>query len=258
MLRMIWKISVRGFLLTFFAWNFISCSHIPIDQRNKEKIVLVHGYGRSPSAMWRMSEFFEKAGYQVYNIGYRSITQDIDGIKDEFYSKVDKYLSTTNQKVHFIGHSMGGLLIRSYLGERKVHNMGNVVIMGSPNKGTPVVDKLKEKWYFPLGGPAIKSLSAKGSSFLRSLKRPYYKLGVIAGIITRPKNKDLIPGKDDGLVPFESTKVEGMKDMIVLPVSHYMMRYDQLVFNQVLYFIKNSEFKNKKLAKLATELITNN
>lgn len=250
------KIIIRLFFILAIIPTFFSCSSIPKNEIGKEKVVLVHGYGRSPSAMWKMEEFLEKRGYQVYTIGYSSFTQDIDGIKNEFYQKVDKHLaSAQNEKVHFVGHSMGGLLIRSYLGDRDVANIGNTVIMGSPNKGTPVVEALKDKWYFSLAGPAVNSLSSNGSPFLASLKKPDYNLGVIAGVIHKPEYESVLPGKDDGLVPFESTKVEGMKDFITLPVSHYHLRLDQIVFYQTLHFLREGRFLRSKVSKVTRKYL---
>jgi pimeloyl-ACP methyl ester carboxylesterase len=222
--------------------NFYSCSHIPKNQISKQKIILVHGFGRSTLAMSKFEEFFEQEGYQVYSIGYRSLTQDIDGIKKEFFNKVNKHLVGVDQTVHFVGHSMGGLMIRSYLDQHKVKNLGNVVILGSPNKGTPLVEYVEDKWYYSLAGPALKSLSSKGSAFLRSLKKPYYTLGVIAGYRSGRQGGEIIPGKDDGIVPFESTKVEGMKDFLPVAESHYSMRYSFRVMKQVQYFLDHGQF----------------
>ena len=236
------KIFLKTFILLIVVASFLSCSHMPKNIKGKEKVVLVHGFGRSPKAMSDFGEFLESKGYQVYRVGYSSLTQDIEGIKEEFSKKVDKFIISTDDRVHFVGHSMGGLLIRSYLGEKTPRGLGNVVIMGSPSKGTPVVDHYKKKWYFSLAGPALKSLSASGSKFLKSLKKPDYNLGVIAGVVDRPSKEHILPGKDDGLVPFESTKVEGSKDFMVFNVSHYMLRYDQHVMDQVHFFLKNSKF----------------
>ena len=222
--------------------SFYSCSHIPKNQISKEKIVLVHGFGRSTLAMSKFEEFFEQEGYQVYSIVYSSLTQDIDGIKKEFFQKVNKHLDGVDQTVHFVGHSMGGLMIRSYLDQHKVKNLGNVVLLGSPNKGTPLVEFVEDKWYYPLAGPALKSLSSKGSKFLSSLKRPYYTLGVIAGYRSGRQGGEIIPGRDDGIVPFESTKVDGMKDFLALAESHYSMRYSFRVMKQVQYFLAHGEF----------------
>ena len=219
-----------------------ACAQTPKYDGHPETVVLIHGYGRSDTAMWRLAQKIESVGYHVQRVDYSSLTQDIDGIKAEVFGQIDECCADRSQKVHFVGHSMGGLLVRSYLGERTVENLGNVVIMGSPNKGTPVVDRYESSWWFAFGGPAVKSLSANGSAFLDSLQPPYYNLGVIAGDKENASHEHILEGKDDGLVPLESTKVTGMKDFIVLNTSHSMMRYDDEVAAQTINFLKHASF----------------
>lgn len=222
----------------------MSCSNVEAiaSHNQKEVVILLHGYGRSASAMWKLEKYFTEAGYEVRSVGYSSLIQDVPSIQKELAKKLNKLLKNTKQKTHFIGHSMGGLLIRSYLGEHQIPNLGNVVTLGSPARGTPLADYYLEKWYGFLGGPALSSLSAKGSSFLNGLPTPHYDLGVIAGDIHREWRESVLPGKDDGLVPLSSTKVEGMKDFVVLPVSHYFLRYNEEVIAQALHFIQKGEF----------------
>lgn len=235
-------------ILSLSIVSFMGCSHGPIEKVNDEAVVLLHGYGRSTSAMYRLEIQLNRAGYDVVNIGYRSLTQTINGIKKQVKNKISKQKLDRYKKVHFVGHSMGGLLIRSYLGENVLSNLGHVVLLGSPNKGTPVVDYVGKKWWSFLGGPAMKSMSTKDSQFLANLKYPNYPLGVIAGSIEREQHEHILVGKDDGLVPLESTKVEGMKDFLVISSSHYYLRYSQLAALQTIHFLKNGKFKKLEIA----------
>ena len=122
------KLLINLFFFGLILMNFFGCQHVPKNEAGKEKVILVHGYGRSPGAMESFKEFLEGAGYQVYSVGYSSMTQDIDGIKKEFNSKVDRFISSTDDTVHFVGHSMGGLMIRSYLGENKPNKLGKNIL----------------------------------------------------------------------------------------------------------------------------------
>ncbi|MES2526671.1 MAG: alpha/beta fold hydrolase [Bdellovibrionota bacterium] len=221
---------------------FSGCSNSPAIIENKEKVILVHGYGRSISAMKGIQDYLNHEGYQVIPIGYSSLTQDLDGIKKEFIAKVDSGLNGREAKVHFVGHSFGGLMIRNYLAEKTPKNLGNVVILGTPNKGTPLVDYIQDKWYYGLTGPALINLSSKGSVFLSSLQKPFYNLGVIAGNVSSSSRNSIFSGANDGLVPVESTKVDGMKDFIILPVNHYSMRSHPVVNRQIHHFLSKAEF----------------
>ena len=99
-----------------------------------------------------------------------------------------------------------------------------------------------------MAGPAAKSLSANGSKFLKSLKPPYYNLGVIAGNVEISSHEHILEGKDDGLVPLESTKVKGMKDFIIIKTNHTSMRYNEDVAKQAIYFLKHTRFNKKPLS----------
>ncbi|MEM7182761.1 MAG: alpha/beta fold hydrolase [Spirochaetota bacterium] len=226
------------------------CSYFVKDVSNKEIVVLLHGFGRSNSVMWRLAGRLEDAGYFVKRVGYHSLTRSIGKIEKEAFQKIDNFLQDKHTKVHFVGHSFGGLLIRSYLDKHKVKQLGNVVLMGTPNKGTEVVDHYKDHWWFSLGGPTAPLLGTKDSKFLKNLKQPYYKLGIIAGDKENKAREAILKGKDDGLVRVESTKVKGMTDFIILPVSHPMLRYDKEVARQTVYFLEHSKFdKSKKKDK---------
>ena len=230
-------------MLWLFTTIVSSCVHVQTISDQKENIVLVHGYARSSSAMWKLEDRLKSDGFHTINIDYPSFCTTLEEVKKEVYQQIQDCCSKSKTKVHFVGHSLGGLLIRSFLGENKIENLGNVVNMGSPNKGTPVVEHLKDSWLFKKFGNVAKELSHKGSNFLSSLKKPAYNLGIIAGRMHNPKYEHILKGEDDGVVTVESTKVEGMKDFIVIDANHASMRYNKDVAYQTIYFLKNSMFK---------------
>ena len=146
-------------------------------------------------------------------------------------------MKTLCKKMHFVGHSLGGLLIRSYLENRKVKKLGYIVMIASPNKGSELVDHYRDSWWFKFVGNSVLDLSAEGSHFLDSLKSPYYKLGVIAGNWDSSFLEHILPGPDDGMVRISSTKVKGMTDFILIEgTTHGLMRYNREVIDQTIYF----------------------
>lgn len=92
-------------------------------------------------------------------------------------------------------------------------------------------------------GPTVKALGTDDKSFPKSLKAPYYPVGIIAGEVKSELNDPVIPGKDDGLVSVEATKIDGMTDFIIIKTGHSRMRYDSAVAEQTIEFIKNGAFK---------------
>ena len=227
-------------------WNPIRTN----EESSGETVVLLHGLGRSNLVTKTMAKRLFESGYNVKQIGYQSLFGDTpDEVVKEVTDQINECCSKLTKPVHFVGHSLGGLLVRAYLGENAVPNLGRVVLLGSPSKGTPIVDGLKGEWLLEVAGEMTKALGTDDSSgFLSSLKAPTYPLGVIAGVADAGRSEE-IPGDDDGLVPLESTKVEGMSDFIILPVSHADMREDEKTYAQLLHFLKEGKFDHEAAQK---------
>jgi len=212
---------------------------------NKEIIVLLHGLGRSNTSMWLLASRLEDAGYYVQRVEYSSLHQNPDEILTDISSQINQCCQQHTQSVHFVGHSLGGLMVRAYLQNNKVDKLGRVVLLGTPNKGTEAADHFSNSWLMNILGPTAKSLGTDANSFPRSLEAPYYPVGIIAGELKSKLNDSVIPGKDDGLVSIEATKIDAMTDFIIVETGHSMMRYDREVADQTIEFIKNGVFKGQ-------------
>jgi len=210
---------------------------------NKEIIVLLHGLGRSNASMWLLASRLEDAGYYVQRVGYSSLNQNPDDILKDVSSQINQCCRKHTQSVHFVGHSLGGLMVRAYLQNNKVDKLGRVVLLGTPNKGTEAADHFSNSCLMDILGPTAKALGTDDKSFPKSLKVPYYPVGIIAGEIKSKFNDPVIPGKDDGIVSVEATKIDGMTDFIIIKTGHSMMRYNREVADQTIEFIKNGLFK---------------
>jgi pimeloyl-ACP methyl ester carboxylesterase len=212
----------------------------------KETVFLLHGLGRSRLAMWVLASRLEDAGFLVNNIGYSSLYNSPEEILEDITMQINDSLPENGQPVHFVGHSLGGLIIRAYLDKTKIANLGNVVLIGTPNKGSELVDKYQDSCWMKLLGPTTLALGTAEVSFPNSIPDPYYPVGVIAGTVTDNDNEDTIPGIDDGLVALESTKVNNMTDFITVESSHWMLRYNEEVAVQTIAFLHNAKFKKYK------------
>ena len=212
---------------------------------NKEIIVLLHGLGRSNTSMWLLASRLEDAGYFVQRVGYNSLHQNPDEILKDISSQIKRCCQKHTHSVHFVGHSLGGLMVRAYLQNYKVDKLGRVVLLGTPNKGAEAADHFSNSWLMNILGPTAKALGTDDNSFPKSLKAPYYPIGIIAGEVKSELNDPVIPGKDDGLVSVEATKIDVMTDFIIIETGHSMMRYDSEVADQTIEFIKNGVFKEK-------------
>lgn len=207
---------------------------------DKELVVMIHGLGRSNMAMWPLASHLEEAGYAVELVGYQSINRTADEVIAEVSSKIDNCCAEHPNAVHFVGHSMGGLLIRAYLQAHKPARLGRAVLVGTPNQGTQMADHFRDSWLVQQLSPVALALGTDQSSIPSRLGAPDYPVGVIAGV--REKDNERIPGRDDGLVPVESTKLAGMSDFVEVQTGHSMMRHDDTVAAQVLSFLKRGKF----------------
>lgn len=215
---------------------------LPPSIKNQESVVLVHGLGRSSFAMWLLASRLEDAGFQVVSVDYDSINTPMEEIIEDVSSQIDEYYRDHPGTIHFVGHSLGGLVIRAYLDEHRLTTLGKAVLIGTPNQGTPLADRFKDNWLLKLFSNTALTLGTAPNSFPQTLEAPYYPVGVIAGKTDSFLTGSLIAGDDDGLVPVSSTPVQNMSDFVLVDVSHSSMRYDKNVANQTIHFLTTGQF----------------
>lgn len=213
-------------------------------------VVLLHGIGRSSSAMAKMEKDLTRRGYTVLNVNYDSRTYDIATLAERMHADIEKFNADKTRKIHFAGHSMGALVIRAYLARHKPDNMGRLVAIGSPDKGSEVADFLARfKLYHYFYGPAGGQLTTT-ASLSDIIGKPDYETGVIAGDRTiDPLSSLIIPGNDDGKVSINSTHIDGQKDHVVLHANHATMPMNAAVIIETAHFFRYGFFKRSGVQK---------
>lgn len=211
-----------------------------------EPVVLLHGLARSASSMQKMESALQQAGYRTCNIAYPSRHHDVETLaKDHIAPALQRCFPDYQGRLHFVTHSMGGILVRQLAqDEHYAKRIGRVVMMGTPNHGSEVIDHLSSwKIFQRIAGPSGPQLGTGSASIPQLLGPANFEAGIIAGTFSfNPILSLLLPGEDDGKVSVDSTKLEGMQDFRALRSSHvFIMRNRQAIKNTV-YFIRHGRF----------------
>ncbi|MCW8126372.1 esterase/lipase family protein [Microbulbifer halophilus] len=226
-------------LLLFFLLS-------PVARAESECVILLHGLGKSDSSMAELEAAIADAGFATVNVDYPSTDKPIEQLAGPAIAPALDQCDGRD-RVNFVTHSMGGILVRQYLSHVAVDNLGRVVMLGPPNNGSEVVDRLGS---FPgfhfIYGDAGLQLGTGSLSVPNKLGPADFDLGIIAG--TRSINlilSQMIPDADDGKVSVESTKLDGMKDHLAMPVTHVFMMKNDKVIAQVIHYLRHGAFQHQ-------------
>ena len=216
---------------------------LSIPLRADEVVILLHGLIRTSASMETMEDALLQEAYVVHNIDYASRDLPIKQLAKNVRTEIET-LTESEDTIHFVTHSMGGILVRTIQKEMPFENIGRVVMLSPPNQGSELVDSLGDLSLFDwINGPAGDQLGTDPDGFVNSLGPVDFELGVITGDRSiNWINSIIIPGKDDGKVSTESAKVEGMQDYKVIHATHpYIMKNDEAV-TATLQFLKSGTF----------------
>ena len=210
-----------------------------------DHVILLHGLARSAKTMEPMAKALRGAGHQTTILDYPSRHKTIRALVDEHLAPAVLACKKDGaQTIHFVTHSLGGILVRDYLSRHKLPELGRVVMLAPPNHGSEVVDRIGDwRAFKAINGPAGKRLGTAKTSAPKALGPVTYPVGIIAGDRSiNWINSSMIAGPDDGKVSIKNTKVEGMTDHIVIHRTHPMIMKGADAIELTLRFIKQGKF----------------
>lgn len=210
-------------------------------QEGRDSVVLLHGLARTRTSMLILAQRLERAGYNVTNVGYDSLGGSLAEHVQTLAAEVSN-CCVKAPRIHFVGHSLGGLVIRQYLAESPPDALGRVVLLGPPNQGSEMADWFREQPFGHLLGPAGKALGTSATDIPANLPAPEYEVGIIAGNRSlNPIGSALIPGPDDGMVGVEHTRIEGVP-LVVVPRTHTFLMNSRFAADAINSFLGTGTF----------------
>lgn len=216
-----------------------------------DRVILLHGLSRTRRSMARMAAALRREGYHVINHGYSSRRYGFTELMAQFRAFCAGL--DPAPRTHFVGHSLGGLILRAALCETPPFPCGRLVLLGVPNRGALSVRRLQAKgWTRALPGLLGRCARElyRDAPWLASIGRPPLETGVIVG--TRrfdPLNPSAWINRlhgatedSDGTVECDSARLEGATAILTLDVGHTFMPADDGVIAAVIRFLREGRF----------------
>lgn len=222
-----------------------------MDQRTpagapQDGVVLLHGISRTARSFRKMQVAIERDGYATLNLDYASRSKALEALAEDIHPAIERFAEGVNGAVHFVCHSMGGLLARAYIAKYRPQRLGRMVMLGTPNAGSEIADRLKHlgpyrAWF----GPAGQQLVTERDAALDAILPPVdYPVGVIAGNRSiYPMGAVFLPRPHDGRVSVENTRLDGMADHIVVGTTHPWLVRNSEAIEQTIAFLRDGKFK---------------
>jgi pimeloyl-ACP methyl ester carboxylesterase len=209
-------------------------------------VVLVHGFMRQGRNMRYLAGKLEHRGYVALVPNLPTVFQNVRKCSELLDRYLEEHLPDEERVVHFVGHSMGGLIIRDYLSRRVVEGLGRVVLIGTPNRGTRHGNRLL--WFSSLPHilKSLPDLAEPGPDIALPRNVPAPEVGIVIGIRPDPVRRLFLRGANDGLVTVESVRSVNADDEILMPCAHEQLHWRPDTAEAICVFLETGKFGLKK------------
>lgn len=195
--------------------------------------------------MGRLERALRNVGFRTLNLDYPARRYDIEALALQIHAASTKFVDSLEGDLHFATHSMGGLVVRSLVAQRRPEKLGRVVMLGPPNQGSEIADLLVDtSFYRRAFGPAGRQLTTGHAERPRAPETPVdFPLGIIAGTRSLdPLCWAILPKPNDGKVSVARTRLPGMTDHLCVPASHALMMFNPTVVRAAVGFLQEGRF----------------
>ena len=219
--------------------------HDPSAASGLPGVVLLHGIARTSRSLRKLEQALRRSGFATLNIDYLSRKKPLEALAADIHPAIAEFAAAKGGPIHFVAHSMGGLLVRVYLARHRPAWLGRVVMLGTPNGGSEVADLLKRfALYRAFYGPAGLQLATEQDVTLTSLPPLNYPVGIIAGLRTLDPiaSAFILPRPNDGRVSLQSAKLDDMADHTTIEASHTGLVRHPAAIAQTIAFLRTERF----------------
>ncbi|MGJ5178272.1 esterase/lipase family protein [Bradyrhizobium oligotrophicum] len=219
------------------------------DQHNGPRdagVVLLHGIAGRSLMLRPLEKRLHRAGFATLNLHYESRKKPLERLAEDIRPAIADFVAGLGGPIHFVTHSMGGLLARVYIDRFRPARLGRVVMIGTPNGGSELADRLQNvglyRAYF---GPAGLQLVTTKDVTLAALPPADYEIGVIAGnrFLDPIAGLFVLPWPNDGRVSVDSCNLVEMTDTTTVKASHMGLLVHPTSFRQTLSFLRTGQFE---------------
>lgn len=213
-------------------------------------LIIMHGLTRTRGAMKSIAKHVqENSDIHVINVSYASTRTSIEH-HAEALASIIKHLPEATE-INFLGHSLGNIVIRYYLGNIQTEGdprFRRMVMLAPPNHGSRLARRLQNNFLFKtFWGVSGQELSRGWDEIEASLATPEFEFGIIAGAQPDKATLDnpLISGKNDLVVTVEETRLKGAHDFVQQHLMHSTMMNNKDVHKVALTFLENGFFRSE-------------
>lgn len=231
---------------------------VPIESGRNECVILLHGLGRTSGSMSRMQKALTQAGFHTVNLDYPSRKESIEQLAQNHIPKAVSHCQEYQpDQIHFVTHSLGGIVARMAFEQQRPDRLGRVVMLSPPNRGSEAADVLQNRWtYRWMNGPAGQELSTSPDSTPNRLGPADYPVGIIMGnrqtlfdawvasLFSGEDGSEVFSGPNDGKISIERAELTGMTDFIVVPENHTHIMKSEYVHYQTIEFLTHGRFSH--------------
>ena len=200
-------------------------------------VILLHGLWRSYLSMEKLAEHLNEEGFEVLNIPYPSFRLSMEEIVTRIHEELERV--DTGKTLHFVTHSLGGVLARYFVDRHPQYAYGRAVMLAPPHQGSQVVDWLEGSVLLSLLGPAGVSLSSESMQSQKGKDAAVLDVLVFMGTKRRiPWLHHLLDDQNDGIVSVSSCILRDDWIYRTIDGDHTLIMQEGEVIEQTSQFLK--------------------